>query len=505
MHHSRFITRAFLGALILVVLMPAAALGISRDVVLARGKVWVDKHVPYSQTRFAKLDGTLLQNKTDAQKAYARANGYRTDCSGYVSMCLGLRNSVDATISLTTRSLSPSVLTTISKSAVLPGDVLLKRGSHVLLFVRWVDSEHKQFKGYEERGTDYGCVETTRTYSDMSRWGYYAYRYKQIDDFYPDYLESVYGPTDYDTAVAASRVSFPPTSTPTVDALVISSSGTWPGNLGGAALAGAAEGPLLMTATTSLSSTASAAIKRLKPARVYVMGGRSSVATAVSEKIASLGPEVVRVSGADRYATAANAAITAVSLARASERTVDAAYLVGSDSFAEGLAVSPIAAKTARPILLTRKTAVPGATLDALKKTGIKRVYIVGGTRSVSVAVARTLKQRGITVVRKVGVNPYRTALVMVHHGTRIPDAGLTWNRLGVVSGTQLKGTLACGVAQGQAGSMLVFTPGTKLYSGAATEISEHRAGIGKVRVFGGYNVIGLTVRSSIAKLMRAK
>ena len=107
--------------------------------------------------------------------------------------------------------------------------------------------------------------------------------------------------------------------------------------------------------------------------------------------------------------------------------------------------------------------------------------------------------------MRKGGADRYGLRCCMAHHGARIPDAGLTWNRLGVVSGTQLKGTLACGVAQGQAGSMLLFTPGTKLYSGAATEISEHRAGIGKVRVFGGYDVIGLTVRSSIAKLMRAK
>jgi len=236
-----------------------------------------------------------------------------------------------------------------------------------------------------------------------------------------------------------------------------------------------------------------------------VVGGRSSVSTAVAEKIASLGPEVVRVNGADRYATAAKAAIKAVSLARASDRKVDAAYLVGSESFAEGVAASPIAAKTARPILLTGKTVVPAATLDALKKTGIKRVFIVGGTGSVSVAVSRTLTKRGITVVRKRGADSYGTAVAMVRHGARIPDAGLTHNRLGVVSGTHLKGTLACGVAQGQAGSMLLFTPGTKLYSGAATEISEHRAGIGKVRVFGGYNVIGLTVRSSIAKLMRAK
>ncbi len=100
----------------------------------------------------------------------------------------------------------------------------------------------------------------------------------------------------------------------------------------------------------------------------------------------------------------------------------------------------------------------------------------------------------------------YYTALVRrTSRRGRFPAPGFTWDRLGIASGTQLTGSLACGVAQGQAGSLLLFTPGTKLYSGAAAEITEQRAGIGKVRVFGSYNVIGMTVRSSIAKLMRAK
>lgn len=38
-----------------------------RKDIIARGQVWVDKNVPYSQT------GTH--------------DGYRTDCSGFVSMC----------------------------------------------------------------------------------------------------------------------------------------------------------------------------------------------------------------------------------------------------------------------------------------------------------------------------------------------------------------------------------------------------------------------------------
>lgn len=40
---------------------------IARTTIISRGQDWVDKHVPYSQS------GTH--------------DGYRTDCSGFVSMC----------------------------------------------------------------------------------------------------------------------------------------------------------------------------------------------------------------------------------------------------------------------------------------------------------------------------------------------------------------------------------------------------------------------------------
>lgn len=40
---------------------------VARSTMIARGQSWVDKHVPYNQ-----------------QGSY---DGYRTDCSGFVSMC----------------------------------------------------------------------------------------------------------------------------------------------------------------------------------------------------------------------------------------------------------------------------------------------------------------------------------------------------------------------------------------------------------------------------------
>lgn len=501
MHHSRFILRAVLGALILVVLLPSVALGISRDAVLARGKVWVDKNVAYSQSRYATVAGKLIPTTSTVSPSKL---GYRTDCSGFVSMCLGLTDSKKAPLSLTTRSLSPSVVTTITKGELLPGDVMLLKGSHVVLFTGWADSARRTFRAYEERGTAYGTVQTVRTYADMDKWGYHPYRYKRIDDFYVDCQQALYGTSRYSTAVIASRVSHPTTSTATVKTVVVTNGEPWTGNLTGAALAGAYKSPLVLTATSSLPASATETIKRFKPQKVLIVGGPANVSSAVYAAIKKLGPSVARVSG-DRFVTAAQGAKLAVSTARAAGRTVDAAYLVGPESWYEGVAVSPAASKTGRPILLTARTSVPASTLEALKATGIKKVYIIGGTGSVSSAVALALQRRGISVSRVAGVDYCETAQKVAHHVVAIPGGGLTWTNVAISTGDAGTAALACGVAQGQAGSVLLFTPGTKLYSGAATEITRRRAGIGKVRVFGSYYAIGLPVRTSIANIMRAK
>ncbi len=505
MRQSRAI-RAILGALILVLaLAPASALGISRETVLARGKVWVDRNTPYSQSRYATLDGTVLPYKTDAQKSYARVNGYRTDCSGYVSMCLGLKNSRDATLSLTTRDLHPAVLSPITKEALAPGDVMLLKGSHVVLFVGWADDEQKTFTAYEERGTDYGTVRTTRTYSQMTGWGYKPYRYNRIDDFYADCQQSIYGLSAYATGAQAAKVSFPMTYTADVDTLVVSNTEMWTGNLGAAALAGVAEGPLLPVSKTSLPSSTTATIKRLEPKRVYIVGGRSSVSTEVAGKIAKLGAKVVRVSGKDRYATAAATALKTAALAEIEGRTIDAAYLVGKEAFYDGIAVSPISARTVRPVLITQRDKVPAATLDALKQAKIRKVYVLGNTDQISTAAVKVLQKRGISVTRRSGANRYENARAIAMHGLAIKDAQFSYAGLGVTSGTKLTGMLACGVAQGQSGSLMLLTPSGKLDAGVGKVVSENRKTIGKVRVFGGYTVVELPVRTSLAKLMRAK
>lgn len=76
--------------------------------------------------------------------------GYRRDCSGYVSMAIGLPRPGLNTIQLAQR------LTVIAKTELKPGDLMIKPDTnlngHVVLFAGWTDASMNSYFGYEQSG-----------------------------------------------------------------------------------------------------------------------------------------------------------------------------------------------------------------------------------------------------------------------------------------------------------------------------------------------------------------
>ncbi len=128
------------------------AIAISRNDVLTRAQRWVDSPVGYSQAK--------------------RHLGYRTDCSGYVSMCWKTGTS------WSTRSFH-TVSHRIRVSSLKPGDALLKRGYHIRLFYGWLDEAHTTYVAYESGN---GKVAVARIHSirDDLDFGYYPARFDRI-------------------------------------------------------------------------------------------------------------------------------------------------------------------------------------------------------------------------------------------------------------------------------------------------------------------------------------
>jgi hypothetical protein len=133
---------------------------ISVQTMLSRAADWISAQVPYSQVDYySDLYGT-----------------YRQDCSGFVSMAW------DLDYSLTTSSL-PTVATEVTTglSGIAPGDIILKAGDHVFLFVEWANSAHTRATVDEETGsnspTPYAVMKTLGVSSFN---GFTVYQYNEL-------------------------------------------------------------------------------------------------------------------------------------------------------------------------------------------------------------------------------------------------------------------------------------------------------------------------------------
>ncbi|MFW6598547.1 peptidoglycan-binding domain-containing protein [Propionibacteriaceae bacterium Y2011] len=115
---------------------------ITRAEIIARAGFWVLIDPPYDR---------------GAWPSDPHGRGYRSDCSGYVSMCL------HAGSSYSTRSL-PNVTHTISKSSLRPGDLLNRYDYHVTLFNGWTSSARTHYYGFDTRGSK-GLYERVIPYS----------------------------------------------------------------------------------------------------------------------------------------------------------------------------------------------------------------------------------------------------------------------------------------------------------------------------------------------------
>lgn len=132
---------------------------ISASQVFANAETWhphTASRIPYSQTAYH--------------------NGYRTDCSGYASMALGLATPGLNTVGLAASSVSDP----IAMGSLAPGDLVIdstgdSNTRHVVIFEKWVDSSHSSYWEYEQRGS-YGTDHRTVNYGLTSGSEYHAYK-----------------------------------------------------------------------------------------------------------------------------------------------------------------------------------------------------------------------------------------------------------------------------------------------------------------------------------------
>lgn len=227
----------------------------------------------------------------------------------------------------------------------------------------------------------------------------------------------LYGATALDTMKAiVNKSGFSTGGT----VILATSTGYWDA-LSAAGIAGLAQAPVLMTSPTELSTQTAALLKTLKPKKIIICGGTSALSSSVASaaKSASGATTVKRCWGQNAIETACQIFLQGKTITGESWATTG--FLCTVSGYWDALSAAPLAYKFHMPIFLTNKDALSSATLSAMKKGGIKSVYVVGGTAAISSTVVTQLKANGITVTsRLAGQNAIETSIKVANLGLKL-------------------------------------------------------------------------------------
>ncbi|MDA3935474.1 MAG: cell wall-binding repeat-containing protein [Actinomycetota bacterium] len=299
------------------------------------------------------------------------------------------------------------------------------------------------------------------------------------------------GTTRYATAVEASVKAFPDGA----DTVVIATGEAWPDALGGSALAGAVDGPMLLTNPDSLSAAVQAELTRLGAKNVYLLGGYNAISPEVEAQLEMLLDGYVwRIGGPDRYATSKAVANRAIEVL-GDEYDGKACVTTGMN-FPDAVGTAPLGAGLGWPVLLVRPTD-PTVVLPPTTDSAV----IIGGTVAVGEAVETYLE--GIlgadSVDRVGGATRYDTSALAAQYGV---DHGLVWNGVGITSGTNYPDALTGGVVCGLYRSTMLLTPPTSLHPAAENVLAANAADIDDVVFMGGSAAVSDAVRSKVASVL---
>lgn len=291
--------------------------------------------------------------------------------------------------------------------------------------------------------------------------------------------ERISGVNRYATAVELSKEGWD-----SADTVVLATGNNYADALAGVPLAKKHDAPLLLSQSSKLTAETYEEIKRLGAKTVYVVGGTGAISEAVVKQLKSDGIDVKRLSGMDRYETAAKIA--------EQFGTSEKAIVVSGLNFPDALSVASYAGTDGTPILLTRNNAVPNATKAALVKLGVENTLVIGGTGAVSEKAASELPNS----FRIRGSNRYETSLEVAKY------FGSPTDTVYVATGK--------GFADALAGGALAAKQNTGVYlvgNSVPAELGEYlqKNGVEYAKVIGGSGAVSNDIMKQLDEYLNNK
>lgn len=194
-----------------------------------------------------------------------------------------------------------------------------------------------------------------------------------------------------------------------------------------------------------------------------------------------------RIYGADRY-------LTAVEISKAGWEKSENAVIATGEDFPDALCAAPLAKELNAPILLTGKSSIDSSITAELKRLGVEKVYIVGGTGVISQDVENKIKGLGISTERIYGEDRYGTS---VEIAKRISPG----EEIFIATGSNFADALSAAPIAAKKGIPVVLTEKNKLPDAVAQLINDKN--IKKSYILGGTGIIDENVEGELPGVRR--
>ncbi|HEX2220989.1 MAG TPA: cell wall-binding repeat-containing protein, partial [Candidatus Limnocylindria bacterium] len=146
--------------------------------------------------------------------------------------------------------------------------------------------------------------------------------------------------------------------------------------------------PILLTRPGGLPGATATELGRLRPTQIVILGGTGSVSDGVARQLAAYAGSggVLRIGGSDRYDVSAGIAARYVT-------GPGDLYLATGATFPDALSAASPAGRSGAAVLLTKPAELPGPIRTQVLRLRPARIWVLGGTASVSTAVTAELQR----------------------------------------------------------------------------------------------------------------
>lgn len=289
---------------------------------------------------------------------------------------------------------------------------------------------------------------------------------------YPFPLNRIAGRNRYETAVKVSQEGWQ-----SAESVVLARGDEYADALAGATLAYSLDAPILLTNPTKLVEVTATEIERLGVSKVYILGGEGAVGASVVNALQAMGLVTERISGSNRYKTAAKIADMVAPTGTGE------VILASGMNFPDALSAGAYAARRGIPILLTRGDRLSPEAAKAIEDLNASTTILIGGTGVLGSAIESAVPG----AVRIVGANRYSTSVEVAKY------FGPSSSKVYVATGLQFADALSGAVLAAKTDSGILLV-GTTVHSTISGYLNDST--VDKIVIFGGEgavsNVIGL-------------